>query len=207
MPKPTFFNLDQAKQQRLLAAGFQEFSRVPVHEASISNIVKLAKIPRGSFYQYFTDKFDFHAYLVHLYKQRWYQMWRQIIITKNGDIFTASSQFFKEFLDKITSQKHAAFWKNTFNIDVFQEERQYLMQNHQSATDDLMINYQLLRIKKTQSELLKRQLISFMMQAFRQYLIGQKQGIDNPKQVASEYFDTLLDWLANGIKKGDQTND
>ncbi len=81
------------------------------------------------------------------------------------------------------------------------------MQNHQSATDDLMINYQLLRIKKTQSELLKRQLISFMMQAFRQYLIGQKQGIDNPKQVASEYFDTLLDWLANGIKKGDQTND
>ena len=52
MPKQTFLNLPQEKQQRLLNAGFEEFSRVPAMEASISNIIKLAAIPRGSFYQY-----------------------------------------------------------------------------------------------------------------------------------------------------------
>lgn len=210
MPKSTFFNLDKVKQQRLLKAGFQEFSRVPVYAASISNIIKLAKIPRGSFYQYFEDKFDFHAYLIQLYKKQWYQVWQQIVIDKKGDIFVASSQFFKEFLDKITSQKHAAFWNNVFitvNNDNFQAERKYLIKKHHNDQNELMIDFNLLRINISKSELLRQQLISFIIQAFHYYLINQKKDPNNAKQKACIYFDTLLDWLANGIKKGDKHND
>ena len=41
-----------------MAAMIDEFSQVPFSQASINRIIKLAGIPRGSFYQYFTDKED-----------------------------------------------------------------------------------------------------------------------------------------------------
>ncbi len=56
MPKQTFLSLPEDKQNTLIQSAKKEFSRVPLHEASIANIIKDAGIPRGSFYQYFEDK-------------------------------------------------------------------------------------------------------------------------------------------------------
>ena len=53
--------MPEEKQQRLLDAQI-EFSRHSLQEASIANIVKLAEIPRGSFYQYFENKEDLYFY-------------------------------------------------------------------------------------------------------------------------------------------------
>src|SRR5690625_7384528 len=64
MPRLTFFNLPEHKKQTLLDAAKKEFSRVPLPEASVANIVKAAEIPRGSFYQYFEDKEDLYFYLL-----------------------------------------------------------------------------------------------------------------------------------------------
>ena len=58
MPKQTFFHLPEEKKKRLLEAARVEFSRVPLKDSSIANIVKIAEIPRGSFYQYFESKED-----------------------------------------------------------------------------------------------------------------------------------------------------
>lgn len=66
MPTQTFFNLPIDKQKRLLDAASTEFSRVPLTEASINNIIKLAEILRGSFYQYFKDKEDLYYYFLRL---------------------------------------------------------------------------------------------------------------------------------------------
>ena len=70
MPKATFFRLPKAKQQRLMDAAYQEFARAPFNEASISNIIKQAGIPRGSYYQYFDDKADLYFYLLENVRQR-----------------------------------------------------------------------------------------------------------------------------------------
>jgi AcrR family transcriptional regulator len=64
MPKRTFFNLSDEKRRSLLKAAEREFSRVPLAKASVSNIIKMAGIPRGSFYQYFENIEDLYYYLV-----------------------------------------------------------------------------------------------------------------------------------------------
>ena len=56
MPKSTFFNLNEEKRIKIEKALKTEFSRGSFEEASVSNIVTNAQIPRGSFYQYFEDK-------------------------------------------------------------------------------------------------------------------------------------------------------
>lgn len=64
MPKDTFFNLDRAKQRRILEAAIDEFSKRRFSEASINQIVKNADISRGSFYQYFDGKEDLYMYML-----------------------------------------------------------------------------------------------------------------------------------------------
>ncbi|WP_127849791.1 TetR/AcrR family transcriptional regulator [Lacticaseibacillus hulanensis] len=64
MPKATFFRLPDEKRNRLLDAARTEFGRTPFVKASVSNIIELAGIPRGSFYQYFEDKQDIFYYML-----------------------------------------------------------------------------------------------------------------------------------------------
>ena len=64
MPTKTFMNLPKEKRLRVLRAAKKEFSRVPLEKAVISNIVKDADIPRGSFYQYFYDINDLFTYVL-----------------------------------------------------------------------------------------------------------------------------------------------
>jgi AcrR family transcriptional regulator len=64
MPKSTFWKLAEEKQQRIQDAICHEFLAVPFERASIKRMVEEAKIPRGSFYQYFEDKADAFEYLI-----------------------------------------------------------------------------------------------------------------------------------------------
>ena len=56
MPTATFFRLPQEKRERLMDACWAELSRVRFSDVSINRIVSAARIPRGSFYQYFGGK-------------------------------------------------------------------------------------------------------------------------------------------------------
>lgn len=64
MPKPTFFNLAEKKRQNITELAIAEFASADYDNASISNIVKQAKIAKGSFYQYFENKEDLYLYLI-----------------------------------------------------------------------------------------------------------------------------------------------
>lgn len=70
MPTSTFFNLPPPKREKLLGAAVAEFARKPYGEVSINRIIQAAEIPRGSFYQYFSDKTDLFRYLLRCYDRR-----------------------------------------------------------------------------------------------------------------------------------------
>ena len=63
MPKDTFTRLNTEKQNRIFYAALNEFSIKNFNESNLSNIIKEALIPRGSFYQYFENKFDLYKYI------------------------------------------------------------------------------------------------------------------------------------------------
>ncbi|MDY6845627.1 MAG: TetR/AcrR family transcriptional regulator [Chloroflexota bacterium] len=64
MPKKTFFNLPNEKREKILDIAITEFAENAYNAASISRIVRKAKIAKGSFYQYFTNKKDLYRYLI-----------------------------------------------------------------------------------------------------------------------------------------------
>lgn len=66
MPKETFFNLPDDKKNLIISSAIDEFSTASYNTASINQICKKAKIPKGSFYQYFVDKLDLYVYIMNL---------------------------------------------------------------------------------------------------------------------------------------------
>lgn len=70
MPTSTFFNLPPPKREKLLHAAVAEFARRPCGEVSINRIIQAAEIPRGSFYQYFSDKTDLFRHVLRCYDRQ-----------------------------------------------------------------------------------------------------------------------------------------
>lgn len=70
MPSQTFFNLPDRKRQTITELAITEFASRDYDSASISNVVKQAKIAKGSFYQYFEDKKELYLYLIDLATQQ-----------------------------------------------------------------------------------------------------------------------------------------
>jgi AcrR family transcriptional regulator len=64
MPTSTFFALPAERRDRLVREAITEFSGHSYAEASLSNIARRTRIPKGSFYQYFEDKLDLYRWLV-----------------------------------------------------------------------------------------------------------------------------------------------
>ncbi len=83
----TFLRLPEEKRGRFLEAAWGEFTRVKFADASINQIVRHAGIPRGSFYQYFTDKEDLFAYLLEDVQAHVVQILRELLDQTDGDIF------------------------------------------------------------------------------------------------------------------------
>lgn len=111
MPKITFFNLPDEKKQTLLQAAKTEFSRVPLADALISNIVKNAGVPRGSFYQYFEDKEDAFFYILNNLVGDIQFKFKGLLQKYEGDLFDALVDFFEMI---IKEDENFHFMKNIF---------------------------------------------------------------------------------------------
>ncbi len=114
MPKITFFNLADDKRQLLIEALEQEFSRVPLYNASISNIVKSANIPRGSFYQYFEDKEDAYFFLL---KEQILKNKENFILSLQkckGDLFDTMTELYELTIRELSKGENINFLKNVF---------------------------------------------------------------------------------------------
>lgn len=110
MPKLTFFNLPEDKKQTLIDAAKKEFSNVPLFNASISNIIKSAGIPRGSFYQYFEDKEDAFFFLLGEFTKEKKAAFHSMLEKHEGDLFETFSDFFELFLNE---DENIPFLKNS----------------------------------------------------------------------------------------------
>jgi AcrR family transcriptional regulator len=128
LPKITFFNLPEDKKTILIKAAREEFSRVPLSQASITNIIKAAGIPRGSFYQYFDDKEDAFFFLLNEHVKVNKQRFASILLKQNGDLFSSMLEFYESILNEEEDNLH--FLKNIFLNMTHQIESTYARSFH-----------------------------------------------------------------------------
>jgi TetR/AcrR family transcriptional regulator len=91
MPTTTFLNLPEEKRRRIFDAAVLEFSRFAFAEASINRVVKEAAIPRGSFYQYFSDKEDLYLYMMERIAEEKFEVFFENAPHPDADFFETAS--------------------------------------------------------------------------------------------------------------------
>lgn len=100
MPTATFFRLPEEKRERLIDACWDELTRVRFTDVSINRIIAAARIPRGSFYQYFNDKEDLIRYLLEDMRQYFIALLRNILEETGGDLFALPLAAYDRFISR-----------------------------------------------------------------------------------------------------------
>ncbi len=114
MASKTFYNIPEEKKQRIISAAKREFSRVPLEKALISNIIKDAGIPRGSFYQYFENIEDLFVYIIDdIYKRLHHDIKEEAKI-EGKTYFDAMKKKFYEVLSFFENGE-----ERQFNINIY----------------------------------------------------------------------------------------
>lgn len=150
MPKDTFFHLKEEKREKIEKALINEFSKGSLEKASISNIVVEAKIPRGSFYQYFENKEDAVKYVVHKYSKIEKNKLSDFLEETNGDIFEASLKIYDYMVEKATDNEKLKLITNILqelrknNINIFDKQED----EKEREIINKKINQELLKIEE-----------------------------------------------------------
>lgn len=200
MPKQTFLNLDQRKQAKLIMALKKEFSRAPLHAASIANIVKEASIPRGSFYQYFEDKEDALLFLIDLLSQEYQRDFLTCISQANGDLFESFLNFFKLLINKSAEPDRKQFFFNAVLSQNHKLEQAFveMVKKNQKMFDFFKaINTEELSITSVEEF---RHVIKILV-AVSSHNIVHTLITNTSVEQAVEDFTKELEILKNGLKK------
>lgn len=150
MPKETFYHLNVEKREKVEKALENEFGRTTFEKASISNIIKEAEIPRGSFYQYFEDKEDAIKYIMKKYILLEKGIMKKILEETKGNIFEASLKIFDYMTSKVQEGLKINFYKNIMqelrknNINLFN----HLEENEKIKEINKLIDTSILNIEE-----------------------------------------------------------
>lgn len=210
MPTQTFFHLPEEKKKRLLEAARVEFSRVPLKDASVANIVKIAEIPRGSFYQYFEDKEDLYYYYFETVRRDSSRDMIQLMKEVDGDLFKGFELYFTKMIREILVGENALFYRNLFmNMD-YRASRKVVPhtkdphEKHKQEAKELieLIDQSTLKVKNDHEMELLIQLVmnavfTTIAHAYKSFSKSKEYSIDH----AIEEFQLKLTWLKNGAYK------
>lgn len=206
MPTKTYFNLSEGKKSRLLAAAAAEFSRVPLNEASINNIIKKADISRGSFYQYFEDKEDLYYYYLSLLKQDTQEMLFDSFKEAEGNLFDGYRIFFPKTLALIMDEEHVEFFKHLFlhmdyrtTKEVTPESVRHCGQKKNFHKEKLKeyINIEGMKLEKEEDFPMLIKLVMSML--FN--TIGEGFYKQYSQEETISIFNKKLKWIEQGVKK------
>ncbi len=199
MPKNTFYNLDEIKRQKIITAAKAEFLDNPLRKARVSNIVTVAGIPRGSFYQYFEDLDDLYYYIVE-------EVFTEIF--KAGYMYSEMTNDLFEFAKISFDYDYRGFKKESrhkYMTNVFQSiagNVEYLEKFHVrrlAYIDDILDRLDLSNIKyKDREDQIK---MYQMIQDLKISTIKKTLVNSLSKEEAFAEFEWYLDILKNGLLK------
>lgn len=150
MPKETFHHLSVEKREKIENALEKEFERTTFEKASISNIIEEAKIPRGSFYQYFENKDDAIKYIMKKYMLLEKETVKKILLETKGNIFEATLGIFNYMTSEVYGDTKINLYKNIMqelkknNINLFNT----IQENEEIKEFNQLIDLSILNLKE-----------------------------------------------------------
>ena len=110
MPKETFFNFREDKQEKIIRSAVSEFLKLGFDKGNISHIAKNAGVAVGSMYQYFENKKELFLYSVQWAADFFFKKFNKFNPSDYADIFEYIEQSSREILLQIRDDKELAIF-------------------------------------------------------------------------------------------------
>jgi len=211
MPQKTFFNLPKEKKEQIIQVALNEFSQNSFDNVKISNIVEKAGIPRGSFYQYFSDLEDLYKYIFQLIGEKKMEFLNLSELTQTSSgTFELLKNLYQSGLDFAREHPELAQIGNNF----FRENysfRKKILGEHLDQSRSIFSDIITRGIKRGEIDPdIDVNFITYLLFQMNlslvDYLLEQKQK-ENPfsdTRELSKLSGKLLCMIENGIKKKDR---
>jgi AcrR family transcriptional regulator len=208
MPKQTFFNLKEAKKERIIEAAVDEFAAHPYLKTSINRIIERADISKGSFYQYFSNKKDLYKYVIdqasdakmkflaqklqNYQKLEFFELLRELFIA--GIEFKREYPLFSQIGDYLLDGSN-----ESLKEEIYANSRPKSNQFFEELLEEA--------VKKEEVDPnIDIKLTAFMLTDFSISIVSYFFENHNPENVDQimDYADKMLYIMKNGIAKGDK---
>ena len=199
MPTKTFFNLKEEKKERIEKALIHEFGKGSFEQALITNIINYAKIPRGSFYQYFQDKKDAVTYIIEKFISIEHNKTYKALIETKGDIFETALRVYdyrtKEAILKfdIVLAKNILEELRKNNINVFENEN--ILKNEKSLKE--YINMEKLNLESKDDLYYFIRIITAITRSVTIEVFSNRLSVEEGRKM----LEKELNIIKNGMKK------
>lgn len=200
MPKQTFFNLKDNKKEKIEQALIKEFGQASFEKASISNIIREADIPRGSFYQYFENKEDAISYIIGKFIKEEKEKIYSRLLKNNGDIFQTSIDLYDHLIEVMSKTKNLNLFKNILqelrknNINAFEDNTEII---YTKKTITSMINKSELNLDNDEELIYFLKILNVITRNIAIEVLSGLQNADNGKEILVKE----LEILKKGMKK------
>lgn len=216
MPSRTFFGLSAGKQRKIIQAARTVFAAAPYTEVTIADIVNLAEIPRGSFYQYFTDKEDLYLYLLKTFMDDFQAKFLSNLVSLDGDLFATFRLSLQQTTAFLATSPDRGLLRNLFmRIDYHDFQKFSQRQPHQpphphhllskwSAEVERQTDFTKLRIDPDQFYLLFRMLLMILGHSMAHYFTTVEEQPEKASATFQQQYEMVLSWFEHGVALNSQ---
>lgn len=204
MPTDTFIKLSQEKKDKIIMAAKKEFSRVPIEDTSIKNIVEEAGIARGSFYQYFTSKEDLLEYMMQSEMNDLENVVKKSLEMTKGDIFEVFIAVYDYMVNDLFNQVDFDFHKRIFENMKTSEDTFFLCKEKMREYEGPFQKGKLFKaVDQTKLKIENEEDIKIILRML--YIITRKALVSNfkyeSKEQARKEYIRQIEYLKYGICK------
>ena len=144
MPTTTWWNLESDKRSQIITRALAEFASASYEDASLSAIVTDLGIAKGSMYQYFADKYELYAFVLHYAHE---QLRNEILqrmpvdVYQHGDLFAILHSYFAALRDihQLQPDLLHCIARSTRTADPINTLAQTLMGRYQDSYLDTLV--------------------------------------------------------------------
>ena len=211
MPKETFLNLGEEKQENIMRAAISKFSSLGYEKSNMGDISKTAGVAKGSMYQYFENKKELFLYSIQWCIDLLMKKYNKFIISpdKNINIFDYLYDSSKEIIVQMREEREAVIFIQEVFLgrykNIMDESMDYILK----ATDQYVLNFinqgkKNGYIREDIDDKLLCLYITGVSFKFKEYIINRAKSmgqeiIDEPFDEYEEEIKSMIELMKNGM--------
>ena len=213
MPKETFFNLSEEKQESVMRSAINEFSKHGFERGNVGDIAKNAGVAKGSMYQYFENKRELFLYSVQWSSELFIKKYNKYLVftDKNINFFDYLYETSKTLFIQMRKEKELVIFLEDVLLGKYKNLMGESMEYMMKVSDEYLLKF--IRrgkedgyIREDIDDTLLCLFATGVSYKFKEYILNKARVagediLDEPFEAYEKEIRAMIELMKNGMMK------